>query len=451
MRGARQRSLYIALPRYPPQSTLETPTRADTEPMQLVRVRSVLLVAAAVVVAAIVAGVAPARSNPRLSVQDARVVEGRSGGTVLRFVVGLSGSPSGRVTVRYSTADRTATAPSDYSAASGTLTLDRRHRTRTVAVRVVPDPLEEKTETLALVLTGATGAVFRDRSAVGTIVDDDGPPVIAAAGDIACSPTSAYYNRGVGAELNCRQRATSDLLARGGYDAVLTLGDNQYERGELADYEAVYDRSWGRVKAITHPTPGNHEYMSGAGGYFRYFGAAAGDAASGWYSFDLGSWHVIALNSNCAQVGGCWDGSPQERWLRNDLARHAGAKCTLAFWHEPRFSSGAHGDNVAYTELWRALYEAGADVVLAGHDHDYERFAPQAPSGVLDTGRGIREFVVGTGGSHLRPFGAIREWSEVRDATSVGILELRLRRDGYDWRFRPAVGSFTDAGSGPCH
>jgi hypothetical protein len=275
---------------------------------------------------------------------------------------------------------------------------------------------------------------------------------IAAAGDIACDPGSAAYNRGLGRGRECRQLATSKLLAGRRYAAILALGDIQYEDGGYSKFLASYHRSWGRMRPRTRPAPGNHEYESGsADGYFRYFGAAAGDPAKGYYSFQLGRWHLVALNSNCPAVGGCEAGSPQERWLRADLAGHASARCTLAYWHHPRFSSGEHGSDASYTAFWQALYEANADVVLVGHDHDYERFAPQTPSGELDRGRGIREFVVGTGGKGLRTFPTVRPNSVVRDGTSFGVLELTLGSGAYAWRFRPAVGGFTDSGSARCH
>jgi hypothetical protein len=149
-------------------------------------------------------------------------------------------------------------------------------------------------------------------------------------------------------------------------------------------------------------------------------------------------------------VGGCGAGSTQEQWLRSDLAVSS-ASCTLAYWHHPRFSSGEHGGDSTYTALWQALYDADADVVLVGHDHDYERFAPQTPSGALDLTRGIREFVVGTGGKNVRTFPNVKPNSEVRDATSLGVLELTLGSGTYEWRFRPAVGSFADSGSAACH
>ncbi|HEY5873045.1 MAG TPA: metallophosphoesterase, partial [Gaiellaceae bacterium] len=221
---------------------------------------------------------------------------------------------------------------------------------------------------------------------------------IAAAGDIACDPGSPRFGNGLGTGFDCRQRATSDLLVGGGYEAVLALGDIQYEVGAGDAFEASYDASWGRVKPVTRPVPGNHEYRTaGAAGYFEYFGAGAGDPTTGYYSYGLGNWHVVALNSNCAAVGGCDAGSTQERWLRADLAAHP-SRCTLAYWHHPRYSSGWHGSDSSYVAFWQALVDADADLVLVGHDHDYERFAPQDAGGRRDLERGIREFVVGTGG-----------------------------------------------------
>jgi calcineurin-like phosphoesterase family protein len=274
---------------------------------------------------------------------------------------------------------------------------------------------------------------------------------IAAAGDIACDPGSRRFGNGLGTGFDCRQRATSDLLVGGGYEAVLALGDIQYEVGAVDAFEASYDASWGRVKSVTRPVPGNHEYhTAGAAGYFEYFGAGAGDPTKGYYSYELGNWHVVALNSNCEAIGGCDAGSAQERWLRADLAAHP-SRCTLAYWHHPRYSSGRHGSDSSYVAFWQALVDADADLVLVGHDHDYERFAPQDARGRRDLERGIREFVVGTGGKNLRPFTRVSPNSEARDATSLGVLELTLGADAYEWRFRAAVGSFTDSGSASCH
>jgi acid phosphatase type 7 len=200
-----------------------------------------------------------------------------------------------------------------------------------------------------------------------------------------------------------------------------------------------------------HAPPGRDPRRAGFAPRHRYFGAAAGSRSRGYYSFDVGAWHLIALNSECANIGGCAKGSRQERWLRADLAAHPAA-CTLAYWHKPRFSSGMHGDDPAYDAFWRALYEAGADVVLNGHDHDYERFAPQRPDRVVDPVRGVREFVVGTGGKTHYGFRTIRRNSQVRNTGAFGVLKLVLRPAGYDWRFLPEAGkTFTDAGHSACH
>jgi hypothetical protein len=289
--------------------------------------------------------------------------------------------------------------------------------------------------------------------AVGTAAarTSAGYQVIAAAGDIACDPVSAAYDGGRGTSGECRELATSRLLVRGHYAAVLALGDEQYDVGAYSSFRVSYGGSWGRVKTITYPAPGNHEYGTpGAAGYFRYFGTRAGSPAKGYYSFDLGAWHLISLNSNCWAIGGCAAGSPEERWLRRDLAAHP-TVCTLAYWHHPRFSSGLHGSNGAYDAFWRDLYVAGADVVLVGHDHDYERFAPLDPTGKVDPTRGVREFVVGTGGRSHYGFRAPLPGSQARDTTSFGVLALTLRPASYSWRFVAAVGSYSDSGSAPCH
>ncbi|MCC6750045.1 MAG: DNRLRE domain-containing protein [Deltaproteobacteria bacterium] len=278
-------------------------------------------------------------------------------------------------------------------------------------------------------------------------------PIVAAAGDIACDPSDGNFNGGRGTTNNCRQMATSDLmLAIPNLAKVLVLGDIQYEDGTLAKYMASYDPSWGRLKAKSAPAVGNHEYLTaGAAGYFGYFGAAAGDPAKGYYSYDVGTWHVVVLNSNCSKAGGCGAGSPQERWLRADLAAHP-TKCTLAYWHHPRFSSGQHGSHTTMTELWQALYDYNAELVLSGHDHDYERFAPQTASGAADPARGLRQFVVGTGGKNHYGFNATIANSEVRNADTYGVLRLTLRPGSVDWKFLPEPGkTFTDSGTMVCH
>jgi calcineurin-like phosphoesterase family protein len=272
-----------------------------------------------------------------------------------------------------------------------------------------------------------------------------GDPVIAAAGDIAC-------NTSIRAQSTCHHEATSDLLVRAGFDWILALGDNQYEEGTLRGFRTYFHSTWGRVKRRIRPTAGNHEYMSQrARGYFRYFGRAAGPPSKGYYSFDIGTWHVVALNSNCAEVS-CAKASAQYNWLRRDLAAHDNA-CTLAFWHHPRWSSGiVHGGSDDVAPLVQALYEFNADVLLVGHEHNYERFAPQSPQGKEDTKRGIREFVVGTGGKDHHPFGPPVPNSEVRNSDMYGVLQLTLHPDSYEWRFVPeAGGAFTDSGRTGCH
>jgi hypothetical protein len=260
------------------------------------------------------------------------------------------------------------------------------------------------------------------------------------------------FNGGAGTATECHQLGVSDAILAGGYAAVLPLGDVQYNSGTAAEFAGSYQPSWGRLKAITRPAVGNHEYGSpGAAPYFHYFGAAAGDPEKGYYSYDLGSWHLIALNSNCAQIDGCSDGSPQERWLLADLAAHP-VRCTLAYWHHPRFSSGQNGDAASMDTIWRDLNAAGVDVVLNGHDHDYERFAPQDADGQRNDATGIREFVVGTGGKNHMAFKAIEPNSEVHDTSSFGFLDLTLGDGGYSWRFvSDPPGGLSDSGTGTCH
>jgi hypothetical protein len=278
-------------------------------------------------------------------------------------------------------------------------------------------------------------------------------PVIAAVGDIVCDPRPHVLPDIEDVLGGCSSNQTFALVAHRPLAAILVLGDAQYEDGALAAFQLGYAKSWGKLKSITRPVPGNHEYYSSshADGYFTYFGRTAGDPAKGYYSFDLGGWHVIALNGNCALIGGCAAGSPQEAWLRGDLAaRHTA--CTLAYWHQPRFSSGFHGSDTQYGQFWNDLYAARADVVLGGHDHDYERFGPQNPAGAADPSSGIREFVVGTGGRSHSFFLRVAKNSEARASGTFGVMFLTLHAHGYDWRFTPIAGyHFSDSGSGTCH
>jgi hypothetical protein len=238
----------------------------------------------------------------------------------------------------------------------------------------------------------------------------------------------------------------------GGLSGTLAvLGDNAYESGTAAEYANCYAPAWGPFLARTRPTPGNHEYRTPkAAGYYGYFGAAAAPPW-GWYSYDLGAWHVIVLNSNCHPVGGCGRGSRQERWLRRDLARHR-RLCTLAYWHHPLYTSGIDGNNLEMRPFWNDLYEAGAELVLNGHEHVYERLAPQTPAGRYDLRRGIREFVVGTGGRSHETFTKILPTSMRRNATTFGVLRLTLARASYSWKFLPSAdGTYSDSGSARCH
>jgi hypothetical protein len=284
-------------------------------------------------------------------------------------------------------------------------------------------------------------------------------PVVAAAGDIACDPASPSFNAGVGFPGLCRQKLTSDLLLRLDLASILIPGDLQYETGKLTAFNASFHPTWGRLKPLIRPAPGNHEfYDPGAAGYFDYFNGVgqhtgpAGPRPQGYYSFDVGSWHVVALNSECREIDGCGPDSPQVRWLKTDLAAHRNT-CTLAFFHGPRFTSGRYGDHSEDVRpFWDALYAAGADVVLSGHEHFYERFAPQTPSGAPDPARGIRQFTAGMGGKSRHGFVTIAPNSEVRDNVTIGIVQMTLRASSYDWKLvRAPTGSTADSGTGNCH
>ena len=289
-------------------------------------------------------------------------------------------------------------------------------------------------------LAAAMGLTGRARAQSGSQ-----PVTVVAAGDIVCQPDATPAPRA------CQQQATADLAASLHPDAVLAVGDLQYPYGSLASFRAAYERSWGRFKAITYPVPGNHEYYHGAEGYFAYWGARAGDPGKGYYSFDLGAWHILALNSNCPAVGGCGPDSPEARWIAADLKAHP-SQCSLAFFHHPRFSSGPHGNDNAMAPFWTALQVGGVDIVLSGHDHDYERFALQDADGRLDPAQGIREFVVGTGGAPQYVVLWRRANSQALEVGTFGVLELTLRKSSYDWAFRPVPGgTFHDSGSTACH
>jgi hypothetical protein len=273
-------------------------------------------------------------------------------------------------------------------------------------------------------------------------------PVVMAAGDIACSPDDPSFRGGTGTPVACRARATSDLAIEASPAAVLALGNLQYGSGSLIDYQISFDRSWGRLRPIMYAVPGEQEKESrDMDVYFAYLGLAAGEPGTGYYSFNLGSWHLVALDTNVA-VG---PGSAQERWLKADLASSR-ARCTLAFLHRPRFSSGVYGSDRSTIALWRVLYDFGADIVLAGGDRHYERFKPQTPDGSAGTDHGIREFVVGTGGASHGGIGRPAANSEIVDNDTFGLLRLDLGPVSYDWRFVPEPGKrFTDGGRGTCN
>ena len=238
---------------------------------------------------------------------------------------------------------------------------------------------------------------------------------------------------------------------------VFAAGDLVYNNGTFEEFQNCYQATWGKFKDRTMPAPGNHEYDGfGASSYFRYWGKRAGDPTKGYYSYDLGGWHIVVLNTNCSikVLGGCAKDSPQEAWLREDLAKHADA-CIIAYGHHSLFSSGILPSHAIHPELrafWQDLYEAHADLILAGHEHSYERFAPQTPEGELDEVNGIRQFVVGTGGRSHTPLGFAAQNSEVRNADTFGVLKLTLTYKSYRWEFIPQPGmGFTDSGEGTCH
>jgi acid phosphatase type 7 len=270
----------------------------------------------------------------------------------------------------------------------------------------------------------------------GSALFSGATPVLVGAGDIAS------------------RRSVADTTAKlldNIPGTVFTVGDNAYDSGSLSEFANYYHPTWGRHKARTRPAPGNHEYHTvRASGYYDYFGGVAGDPRKGYYSYDLGNWHIVVLNSNFEEIGGCGSTSPQVEWLKSDLAANGDKIGLLAYFHHPLFSSGEHGNNSGVKPLWDVLYAARADVVISGHDHDYERFAPQNPGGKADS-RGIRQFVVGTGGKKLRPFGKVKPNSQVRNADAFGVLKLTLHPTSYDWKFVPVTGkTFTDSGSARC-
>jgi hypothetical protein len=300
----------------------------------------------------------------------------------------------------------------------------------------------EATQTQAAL--GATRETTREPTPDPTPAPD---PVLVGAGDVtSCTQENDDLTAALLDEVV--EKSSGEVV-------VFTAGDNAYEDGTIEEYESCYGPTWGRHKERTRPAPGNHEYhLAGAEGYFAYFGAAAGNPAEGWYSYNVGTWHIIVLNtSDHCQSHLCNQNSPQGLWLREVLKTND-ALCTLAIWHDPLFSSGrVHGSHQHVKPFWEALYRRGADVVINGHEHNYERFAPQTPEGESDPDHGIRQFVAGTGGeSHYREGEELVPNSEAADDSTYGVLKLTLRPSGYDWEFIPEPrGTFRDSGSGECH
>jgi chitodextrinase len=300
--------------------------------------------------------------------------------------------------------------------------------------------------TLTAVARDSSGNTTNSTSVSVTVSNAAPPPgstyVITAAGDVCSSGTDPDDCKG-----------TANLINQINPDAVLTLGDNAYDDGSPSDFSSEYAPNWGQFLNKTYPAPGNHDYhMSGASGYFGYFGSRA---PAEFYSYNLGNWHLISLPGNIGPTGGASAGSPQEVWLKSDLASHPNM-CTIAYWHEPRWSSGdVHGSDSEFDQIIKDLYAAHADLVLTGHDHFYERFAPQNPQSQPDPTNGLLNFVVGTGGSSYNGYGfrsPLESNSVIRNNTVKGVLKLTLRQGSYDYQFMPAAGySFTDSGSGTCH
>ena len=250
---------------------------------------------------------------------------------------------------------------------------------------------------------------------------DPSAPILVGAGDIAACDEGAELTAGLLDKID---------------GTVITLGDNAYSDGSMAQFERCYEPTWGRHRERTRPAAGNHDYQTAdAAAYFDYFGAAAGDRRHGYYSYHLGEWQIFVLNSACNRIeGGCGEDSPQLEWLRSELEKTSN-DCILAYWHIPRFSSGRHGGANRVEAMFSTLYDAGADVVLVAHDHHYERFAPQNAEGELDEAGGVRQFVVGTGGGSLYEVRTPQENSEFQYKDGWGVLKVSLEPDAYAWEF----------------
>lgn len=313
--------------------------------------------------------------------------------------------------------------------------------------------------------SGATSArIFDSREGANPpqlVVETSNDPVVAVGGDVACAPDDPGLNGGAGTPGHCHEQATAALIGQINPVALLMTGDGQYNSGSLADYTARYGANWGQYRSITRPTVGNHDYgQSGAAGYFSYFGDAATPlqpgcvkSCNGWYSFDVGAWHVVNINSECTRIDGgvgCAAGSPQEQWLQADLAAHSNG-CTMVMGHRPRWSSNSFA-SPDIAPLIDDMYAAGVDLYVTGHAHSYERFAPQDPAGQADAARGIRQIVVGTGGDNFSGFGTVAANSEVRKTSIFGVMKLTLHPGSYDWSFIADPSTpWSDSGTGTCH
>jgi adhesin/invasin len=407
----------------------------------------------------LVAAVDGVASFASLSVDKASL-----GYTLAASSPGLTGATSAAFTV---TAGALSPAQSTVVAAPGSIPVGSGVSTITVTAKDANDnPIEGATVVLAVagtatLLTQPAGQTAADGTATGTLSATlsgtkvvsaviNGTPIVQTASVTVQPPPGSVVFVGAGDIGDCEwpyDEATATLLD-GIPGTVFTAGDNAYPNGTASDFTNCYEPTWGRHKARTYPSPGNHDYRtSGASAYYAYFGANAGPAGRGYYSYDLGDWHIISLNSEISMS----TSSAQVLWLRADLAANT-KQCTLAYWHKPLFSSGEHGSLSGSKPLWKALQEYNAEVVVVGHDHNYERFAPQDTIGVADLARGLRQFVVGTGGTDLRGMNPLIANSEVANSDTHGVLKLTLHGSGYEWEFIPVAGqTFTDSGSGSCH
>ena len=305
----------------------------------------------------------------------------------------------------------------------------------------------------ALVMT-RTGSPVGDPvgDPVGSpIGDPGGDPLVAAVGDIACTPTSSAFQDGLGTDTACRHKYVADLLAGKDLAAFLALGDLQYEVGDLAAFNTSYDRWFAPYYDITRPTPGNHEYKTpGASGYYSYFSSKDYAASPGYYSYDVGDWHLVPLNSNCAAVGGCGSTQPQFNWLKADLAANTD-QCTLAYWHHPKFNDGEHAGVTNMNWAWNLLYQDDAEIILNGHEHSYQRFVPLSDAGATGDPRGIVEFTSGAGGKSHYNVGTTSSLSAFRNTTDYGVLFLTLHPASADYQWVTEAGAVLDSGTIKCH